>query len=375
MKNQDHYKIVPLEMGISLIAMIIGVGILTLPRALAETTGTADGWISVCLAGCIVMIFVFLYTRLQRHFPEQNLLQYIGNGKVGKWIAKALGLFFVIYFVSILAYEARILSIVVKMYLLNITPSEVVVALILFISTYAVTKGVQGIIHLNIMLTPIVIAVLLFIIVLNVEIEPNHLLPVMPKGIGPVLKGLPQTILSFLGIEILFFLMANMKSSNIRALPLNLCIGVITLMYLLVTVFSYMVFTLDSSKIIVFPTVELAKEVEIPGGFFERIESFMITMWVITIFNTISIVQLVLANLIKSEFLPQKKALWLPAAITFFAFILAFIPNSIDETFLLGEWIAYLGSTLFILGLSIGFFTLWIRKRKNKTMERKVVQG
>jgi spore germination protein len=374
MNNQDHYKIVPLEMGISLIAMIIGVGVLTLPRNLVEELGTTDGWISICIAGLLVMSFVFLYTRLQRHFPGQNLLQFIGSGAIGKWLAKGLALCFIVYFTLILGYEARVLGVVVKLYLLDITPTEVIVALILFATTYAVSKGVQGIIHLNIMVTPIVLAVLFFIVLLNLQVDdmdPGQLLPIMPKGIAPVLKGVTQTVLSFLGIETLFFLMAYMKSSDLRALPLNVCIGIITFIYLLVTVFTYMVFTLNSAEIIMFPTVSLAKEIEIPGGFFERLESFMITIWIISIFNTMSIAHLLSVQIIRKEFLKKRKALWLPAVITFFAFMIAFIPNSINETFVMGGWISYLGTSLFIFGLSSGFFTVWIRKRKRKNSTQK----
>jgi spore germination protein len=149
MQNQDHYRIVPLEMSITLISMIIGVGILTIPRGLAQEVGTPDGWISAILGGLLTMLLVFLYTRLQSHFPGKNLIQYMEDGRIGKWIASATSILFIIYFVAILAFEARILSLVVSMYLLINTPTEVIVALILLTTTYAVSKGTQGIIHLN----------------------------------------------------------------------------------------------------------------------------------------------------------------------------------------------------------------------------------
>lgn len=374
MKNQDHYRIVPLEMAITLIAMIIGVGILTIPRGLAQELETPDGWISIILGGLLAMILVFLYTRLQNHFPGKNLIEYIGEGRIGKWIASVTSILFILYFVSILAFEARILAIVVSMYLLSNTPSEVTVALILLATTYAVTKGTQGIIHLNLLFTPFVLLVLFIVLTFTLpDMTINEIRPIMPKGVGPVLLGVKQTILSFLGIEILFFFMANMKPADLRSLPLNLGIGIILVSYTLVTVVSYCVFSLNTTMLITFPTVELAKEILIPGGIFERVESLMITVWIMSIFNTMAIVHLLAVQTIQKQFFKKKSAPWLPVLVTFIAFNLAFVPPSITEAFKMGDWVAWFGFSLVAWGLFIGSLLVWMRSRKKskqRTEER-----
>lgn len=372
MQNQDHYRIVPLEMAITLIAMIVGVGVLTIPRGLAQEVGTPDGWISTILGGLLAMVLVYVYTRLQRHFPGKNLIQYIGDGRIGKWIASATSILFIIYFVAILAFEARMLALVVSMYLLNNTPSEVIVALILLTTTYAVTKGTQGIIHLNLLFVPFVLFVLFIVLVFTLpDMNLEELRPIMPKGVGPVLLGVKQTILSFLGIEILFFFMAYMKPADLRSLPLNLGIGVILVSYTLVTIVTYAVFSLDTTMLITFPTVELAKEIEIPGRVFERLESVMITVWMMSIFNTMAIVHLLAVQTIQKQFFKKKRAYWLPALVTFIAFILAFIPLSITEAFKMGDWVAWYGFTLVAWGLFIGFLLVWIRSRKKQKKAKK----
>lgn len=144
MKYQSRYQISPIEMSMSVLAFIVGVGILTIPRSLAQELNTTDGWISISLSGCIVMIIVTLYTRLQRHYPGLNLLQFLGKDRIGTWLAKLLAILFFIYFVTIGAFLARILSVVVKMYLLDQTPAEVIVGSMLLITTYAVYRGVQA---------------------------------------------------------------------------------------------------------------------------------------------------------------------------------------------------------------------------------------
>ncbi len=80
MKKQDQYQIVPIEMSISMIAMIIGVGVLTIPKGLATELDTTDGWIAIGITGLMMIFLVYLYTRLQQNFPGQNLIQYIRQG-------------------------------------------------------------------------------------------------------------------------------------------------------------------------------------------------------------------------------------------------------------------------------------------------------
>ncbi|MDV2883641.1 GerAB/ArcD/ProY family transporter [Alkalihalophilus pseudofirmus] len=366
MKHTISYSISPGEMCLTLVSMIIGVGILTLPRVLATELGLADGWISILLASGIIMSLVALYVKLQQQFPGETLLQYIAGGKVGKWFAPVLALLFLVYFLCLMGYEVRILTSLMRMYILDQTPSEVIAALMLFITTYAVSKGVQGIVHLSLMFLPIVVFVLLGLISFtSINSDMTNLLPVMPEGIFPILLTMKVTLFSFLGLEILFFLMGYMKKSDLKVFPLMAGIMLIMFLYLLVTIISYANFSVDTTTQITFPTVELAKQIEIPGGFFERLESLLITVWIMTIFNTISISQLIFIQLLEKHFVKKEAfTTYLPAISIFFIFIVAFIPHSITETFQFGEWIGWLGLALYLVSLGCGYLFFFSRRRK-----------
>lgn len=358
-------QILPLELGITLVGTVLGVGILTLPRSLVQQVGTADGWISIILGGLIAMFIATLYMRLNRHFPDQNLLQFLANGRIGKWLAKLLGFLFIIYFMLILAFEARVLSTVVNIYLLVNTPAEVILAIMFLVVAYAVTKGIQGIIHLNLLFVPICTFALIGIIVFNFkEFDIHKLLPIMPTGISPVVLGVKKSLVSFLGIEILFFLLVYMKASKMKARTVNKSLGFVTFIYLLVTVLCYSTFTFESTEVIAFPTVELVKEIELPGGFFERLESIVITVWIMTIFNTMSIILFLLNDSVKSLFFKKTKMIWMIATIIPLVYLLAFIPQSINEAFLFGERVGFYGLFLIILSVVAGYLILWHRKRK-----------
>ncbi|MFC0560361.1 GerAB/ArcD/ProY family transporter [Halalkalibacter alkalisediminis] len=375
--NQPPYRISPLEMSITLISMMLAIGILTLPRSLAEAMDSGDGWIAILVSSAIVMGFVFMIVRLQKNFPGQSLLEYVGEKGMGKWIAKLIAVLFVIYFIPFLAYEARVLTIIVRMYLLDRTPPEITLAIIVLTTTYAVSKGVQGIVHLNLMFIPFIMFVYLILIVFNIQdMNITELRPVLPMGMTSLLPSLQPTIFSFLGIELLFFWLAFMKSDHLRALPLNLGVLFVTMLYLLIVVISYTVMSVNGVKTIVFPTVGLAKEVEIVEGLIERFEPLMIVIWIMQIFNTMAIIHYLAVQTIKKDLLKTEKGMWIPAVVTFFTYYIAAIPNSIQEVFTLGDLIGYAGASLILLSLIIGYLTVWIkmRKKRNQTNTKEIAK-
>ncbi|WP_209124748.1 GerAB/ArcD/ProY family transporter [Alkalihalobacillus sp. BA299] len=367
MNSQDQYEIAPLEMTIVLMSMIIGVGILTIPRSLTTTLESPDGWISIGITGLMVMLLVYLYASLQNQYPGQTLFDYLYQGKVGKWIASLLIGAFIVYFLSLLAFEARVLSFVVKMYLLNETPSEALVAIILLTTTYAVTKGVQGVVHLSLLFMPIILLLIILFLIANLpNMDIDKMLPVMGDGIMPVIEGTTEISLSYLGVEILFFMMVYMKQENLRAFPLNVSVSVITLLYIFTFIMVVTIFGVEGTQVITFPTVEAIKEIEVPGAFFERLESLMITIWIMTIFNTMSTIQLITFLTIKKQ-LQQLNEKILLSTIVFITYTIAFIPNSITDVFTFSDWIGWLGVSLFGLSLICGFFTVWFRKKKTSS--------
>jgi spore germination protein len=285
----------------------------------------------------------------------------------------------VVYFVILLGFEARALALLLDMYLLDRTPSIIVVASILLMTSYAVSKGFSGVIHLNLLFSPIILCVLAVIFAFNIdEVQVDALFPFAPKGIIHMFKGIPDTLLSLMAPQILFFFMGYMKADHLRAKPLNIALIVVVLAHTMATLFTYLVFSVDESKVIVFSTIELAKAIQIPGGFFERIESLMITVWSMGIFNTVFVTQLLAVHILTDQFFPrsdptnmqQKEAKLLSAVVVFIAFLIAFMPKSITETIQVGDWIGQLGVSLYICSVAIGYCTVWWRKKTDAEKEQ-----
>lgn len=371
MENQKYYRIVPLEIAVVMFSVIFGVAILRMPAKLVEVIGTADGWISMLLAGIVSMFFVWAYVYIQRKFPHQTLFEYLEQGPIGKWASKVLLFAIALQMLLILIYEMRIISKAIKLYLLPATPQEILVALILLLITYAAKKGIQGIIHLCLLFTPIFLFNLLLLLLLNM---PNYdfefVQPVLAEGLAPVLRGFLPSFFVFTGIKLLFFLMKNMKASELQAKPIIITHGIAAILYAAIIFFCYSIFTYQQSGLLTFPTIEMAKEIELAGGFVARLESLFITVWFLGAFTSMILVFLVFELSTKGLFKIKQEKRWFIGLLVFITYVGSFIPKSINELTILATFLAISGASILTIGILFGFVTVWFRSRKTQGIEK-----
>ncbi len=350
-----------------MISFIFGVGILIMPRSVAQDVGTADGWISMILGGGVQIGIIFFCILIQRHFPGQNFFEFISTGKYGKWITLFISIQFLIFLVLVISFISRIIGLAVKMYLLDQTPIEVIVGSMLLLVFYAVSKGVQGIVHISLMFVPIILIVLMLGIVFNIgNVDLTIFVPVLSEGFYPVANGILPTVYSYMGVYILFFFLGRVKDNKFKAWPYYIGLVIVILIHTLYFVVEVAVFSLEPLKTITFPTIELAKEIEVPGGFFERIESLFLTIYIMSVFTTLTINAVLAQILIKDVILKKETVPWLSSAMAFFLFIITFIPNSMDEVAKVGDWSAYVASIATGSILLFGWIAV-MRKKKQQS--------
>ncbi|MBU8906815.1 GerAB/ArcD/ProY family transporter [Desertibacillus haloalkaliphilus] len=371
--HREDFQISKAEIAATYVSTAFGSAILTIPRTLSEEMDTPDGWISIILSGLLMMIMLTIYVRLQKKFPDQHLIQFFREGHLGRWFAKLYSVLIVIYCLLLVGLVARILSIAVKLYLLAETPSEVIVSVILLLSAYGASKGLQGIVHIHALFIPIIIFVMLVLVLANLgEMEFEQVQPVLAEGILPIFRGVPATFLSFIGvIPLMFIILTKMKEKDISIIPLYLASVVLIFFFVIVTIASYTVFTIETVKQITFPMIELAKQIEVPGGFFERLESLAMTIWTMALFTTIVTAHFLGIYVAKDEFFSKRDAKLLPSILTFFTFLFAFIPNNISDLEVAGKITSYLAVFLVVLGISAGYIVFWKRKKEKKNSQQR----
>jgi spore germination protein len=118
---------------------------------------------------------------------------------------------------------------------------------------------------------------------------------------------------------------------------------------------SIAVFGVSATEVIRLPIIELAKSVEIPGGFFERMESVFFVIWVTAIFTTAMMAFDVAVLALHSIFSKVNKRSII-FSLAPFIFFISLIPDDYLEMRNVGDVIAYYnyGLSVFVVLL------LWI---------------
>jgi spore germination protein len=97
--NYGNNRVDTLEMAASITTIIVGVGILTLPRLIAQTTQSSDGWISIAAAGFIMISLGWVLAKYCCLLHSKGF--YAFNAKlISAPVAALVTIAFSIYFVA-----------------------------------------------------------------------------------------------------------------------------------------------------------------------------------------------------------------------------------------------------------------------------------
>lgn len=335
---RDH--ITSVQTTVLVASFILGVGILTLPRTVSEKVGTGDVWISVILGGLLAMLLGMLLAKISLYFPGQTLYEY-SRMTAGKWVGGLINLIFAAYFTCLAGFEIRVLAEVTSFFLLPTTPREVTMGVILLASIYLVVGGINPIARLYEIFLPVTVILFFMVLLMGFKnFDIDNLRPLLEQGWMPVIKGTEPTTLSYLGFETMLFLPAFMEKPRhaIRAVLAGIAIPM--LFYMLTVIVVVGVLTIDDVVTLTFPTIELVRSFELTGIFFERYESFLFAVWILQIFTTLSLCHYLSGLGLSQLFRKQKMKLILYGLLPVM-FVVALLPNNINDVFTLGYYISY----------------------------------
>lgn len=106
---------------------------------------------------------------------------------------------------------------------------------------------------------------------------------------------------------------------------------------------------------LLFPTIEAAKRVDIPGAIFERVDAFVFTIWIMAFFNTAAMLLDIVIFLFCSIFKKLNKHIVI-FTLSPIIFYLAMFPQQVNLAFKIGDIIGqfhiyYVCFIIFILYL------------------------
>lgn len=337
---------------------ILAAGILTLPRTTVEAVKTPDAWISVLLGGVISIVLGIIMVKLSQHFPEKTFYQYSPE-LLGKVFGTLLSCFLIVYFLTISAFELRVLVEVTSYLLLEETPRWAITMPFLWIGVYLLAGGITSLARMFEIIFPITVFFFLIIIMMSFKIiEPDNLRPFLGEGILPIMKGVKSTIITFIGAEIMLLLVAFMEEPKKAVKLIMIGVAIPTVFSLITVVMVIGALSVNGVFHQTWPTLELIRSYEIEGLIFERFESFLLVIWTMQIFSTFCITYfssaLGLNQLFKKE--SRLVLLILPAII----YIISSIPKSIYEVFKFGDFIGKISIAFFtVIPLSLLLIAKW----------------
>lgn len=353
-------RITTIQASLMIMNYLIAVGSITLPRTVAEKAGTVDAWISVILGGFLALFGGYIVGKLSLRFHDQTFFEF-NQMIVGKLPGILLSLMMIFYYIGYAGFEARMMSEVIRMFVLDETPIEVVILVFMAVSTYLVVGGINPIARICELFFPSVCFILLVTLLLSIRnFDVDNLRPILAKGIMPVLEGIQSTILPFLGFEIMLILTPFMKQPNQVIKATLIGVAVVIPIYTLIVVMTIGNMTLGEVKTLTWPLMSLAMSFELPGGFFERLESLLVLIFVMYMFSTFFIAQYIASLGLEQLF--RIKFSYFIYGLFPVIYGVAMYPEDLTIAFKLGDYLSYGG--MFLAGVMPGLLWLIAKARR-----------
>jgi spore germination protein (amino acid permease) len=328
---KDKEFITPYGLFTTIVVTIVGVGIFSYPRELAADVGT-DGWIATIVSGIISYLLIYIaYKAIKNN--DYNKFYNIVENNFGKIIGFILALIFIIYSIFSISIGMRVFIEVIKMYLLEKTPTEFLLLITILVGSYLIRGEINTLVKFNeisfwAMFVPII---LILLCTLN-RTDFTNIFPILNNNPYDYIKTIRTSMFSFGGIQIIYMILPFMKDKKKISKTALKSIAFVTLFYVIIVIFTLAVFTKSQTKILLWPTITMIKSISIPGAFIERWEGVVMALWVIFYFTTFVNGYYLCADIVKDMFrlsdIKLSSVLIVP-----FIYLIALYPENIAELY------------------------------------------
>ncbi|HZH62436.1 MAG TPA: GerAB/ArcD/ProY family transporter [Metabacillus sp.] len=171
-----------------------------------------DAWIVVLIATFIGLGLVWVYTEVQKQYPDKNLAEIL-HTLLGKWLSIPLILLYALYFFSSSSFNYFEFGEIIRTTFLINTPQLVVLGVFLFTTIYMIILGFEVIARTGEILMPILLIFLVTIYFLagfSGVLDIQELFPVLENGIKPVLKEVYPVVNFPFGESVVFLMYWHM---------------------------------------------------------------------------------------------------------------------------------------------------------------------
>lgn len=357
------------QLALLLIHAQIGVGMITLVNDVYFKAGI-DSWLSIIVAGILIQCMIFVFGLLMKRFPDDHLFTILEK-LFGKVIGKTMSFLLCLYFIFIGAVSITKYTVILKSWLLPITPKWIIIIGLILVTIYAAKDSLHVITRFYILAFFVIFLFLGFVMYSLKDANVTYILPIGKDGLLPIIEGSIQAIYAFQGFEYLLFL-APFTLGNYRQITLTASVTnwFITIFYTFVVLANQLFFSGEELKLITEPVFYLIKSFSF--RIIERPDLLFTSLWIVLVITSTIvlyyIVSLGFASIINSK--NRYPFLYVSTGISFIISMLLYgeerINYVIDRFYLV------------ILSISLGLPTLllivsWITKKTGKIEDEEKV--
>ncbi|KAB3540958.1 GerAB/ArcD/ProY family transporter [Alkaliphilus pronyensis] len=340
--NND--KISPSQIANVLVLMMLGTGILTLPRTLTEAAAT-DWWIVLIIGGLGITLIAIAQAYIVKSFPGKSYMEII-SATLSKPVAYIYIIFLVLFLIILNGFLVRILAEVVKMFLLLATPLEVIILSLLLVIVYLVRQGIEALGRLAELLLPIILVLSLVLVALTIgNSDYTNLLPVFQISFTDVVKALPVVLFSFLGFEFVLIFGTYVNKTNELTKYTGGAVLVILFLYIILNLATILTFGTVQITHLIWPTLSLFKTIEFPGLFIENVEALVMALWVIIVFMSIAPVLLAKVVLL-TDLIKGKEFNYLALPLIPLIYFVSLVGDNLAEAYMLLDMFTLYAATI-----------------------------
>jgi spore germination protein len=368
-------KITPYQAFSLIGSTMAGVGIITLPRNLADKC-EADGMWIVFLGGSIVAVSIWMMTSLGKRFPGKTVAQFapvLFGGKKRDLLGKGLSIpilaAIALFFLLSAALVARTFGEVMISEVLRNTPIVVIVTSLVLVVGIVSNNPPAILAQFNEVLFPIHFLLIPLLIVTWIQKgNKEHLFPLFHADWSCLWKGFGAETFAFEGYIVILVFMAYYEKPEKAWLSHGSSILFVTLIYFLTFETVLAVFGPRDMLSLMWPTLEVFKAAKLPGLILERLDVAVLVAWVIAVFTTITNCMGALVQLFVSGFqMKERNRKWITMIIGSLIAVLAMLPPDIHTLFAWGDDIGLYGfATSFTISLLL-WFVAGIRRMREES--------
>lgn len=279
-----------------------------------------DVWIANLLATVVGVCILWLMKYVQVHFPDKSMPE-IFQMLLGRWLGNAILLIYLLDTIGLTVLTLRALSMFYTTAILPHTSPELIMLMLVLVTSYAVYLGLETIVRtVQLMLPLFLLSITVICLLMLPNVESNPFLPPFQSRITDVVYGtLLSYALPFGKTNLLIFLFHRI--GNMKKLALSSTVALI-LSYAYLLIATYLAIGslgLNLMKSATFPFFSSIQLVRV-GLYIERIEIMIIGIWTIfTLFETV-VAHYLFTDIVGEVFrIKDTKRFILPFGLLFFA--------------------------------------------------------